>query len=279
MQEFGNYLKTEREAKGFTLEQIEQETRIRLTYLQAIENGEFNKLPGEFYCRTYIRSYAKAIGLEEAEVIVKYENRVKEIMSQGETEILPIKTKWDGTLQETVASKGKAPVNKKPILIGLIVVVLLIIAGAIYLALSVSQPNNNNVENEQQIEAENTNTNLDIVATEEDPVIDSDLLAQVPSEVDTLESSTEKIIGKVDILVKAKGDCWFQVANTQEVIEDSLLRSGEEFNYNSQEPLIISLGKPQVVELYVNGKRIQFKDNPREIKVDLSGNIEITKRW
>lgn len=278
MQEFGNYLKTEREAKGITLEQIEQETRIRLTYLQAIEDGEFNKLPGEFYCRTYIRSYAKAIGLDEAEVLAKYENRVKEIMSDGELEDLPTKTRWDGTLQETVASKGKAPVNKKPIIIGLIVVGLLIVAGAIYLALSLSQPTNK-VENEQI--QENPNNNIGIEVSEEDPVIVNDSLTQEPFEVDTLESSTEEVVKveKVDILVKAKGDCWFQVANSKEVFKDTLLKAGEEFSYNSQEPLIISLGKPQVIELYVNGNRIQFKDNPREIKVDLSGNIEISKRW
>lgn len=278
MQEFGNYLKTEREAKGITLEQIEQETRIRLTYLQAIEDGEFNKLPGEFYCRTYIRSYAKAIGLDEAEVLAKYENRVKEIMSDGELEDLPTKTRWDGTLQETVASKGKAPVNKKPIIIGLIVVGLLIVAGAIYLALSLSQPTNK-VENEQI--QENPNNNIGIEVSEEDPVIVNNSLTQEPFEVDTLESSTEEVVKveKVDILVKAKGDCWFQVANSKEVFKDTLLKAGEEFSYNSQEPLIISLGKPQVIELYVNGNRIQFKDNPREIKVDLSGNIEISKRW
>jgi len=278
MQEFGKYLKTEREAKGITLEQIEQETRIRLTYLQAIEDGEFNKLPGEFYCRTYIRSYAKAIGLDEAEVLAKYENRVKEIMSDGELEDLPTKTRWDGTLQETVASKGKAPVNKKPIIIGLIVVGLLIVAGAIYLALSLSQPTNK-VENEQI--QENPNNNIGIEVSEEDPVIVNDSLTQEPFEVDTLESSTEEVVKveKVDILVKAKGDCWFQVANSKEVFKDTLLKAGEEFSYNSQEPLIISLGKPQVIELYVNGNRIQFKDNPREIKVDLSGNIEISKRW
>lgn len=278
MQEFGNYLKTEREAKGITLEQIEQETRIRLTYLQAIEDGEFNKLPGEFYCRTYIRSYAKAIGLDEAEVLAKYENRVKEIMSDGELEDLFTKTRWDGTLQETVASKGKAPVNKKPIIIGLIVVGLLIVAGAIYLALSLSQPTNK-VENEQI--QENPNNNIGIEVSEEDPVIVNDSLTQEPFEVDTLESSTEEVVKveKVDILVKAKGDCWFQVANSKEVFKDTLLKAGEEFSYNSQEPLIISLGKPQVIELYVNGNRIQFKDNPREIKVDLSGNIEISKRW
>src|SRR5205085_7996023 len=50
-----------RRNRGLSLEQIAGKTKISLRALQAIEAGEFKKLPGGVYNTSYIRQYAQAI--------------------------------------------------------------------------------------------------------------------------------------------------------------------------------------------------------------------------
>ncbi len=60
-----------RKAKGITLAQIAQATKISARYLEAIENGAFHKLPGGVYSLNYVRQYAQAIG-DHDEALVDY---------------------------------------------------------------------------------------------------------------------------------------------------------------------------------------------------------------
>jgi cytoskeletal protein RodZ len=55
-----------RQAKGITLEQISQSTKIRVAALRAIEEGRFQDLPGGIYTASYVKQYAAAIGLDDA---------------------------------------------------------------------------------------------------------------------------------------------------------------------------------------------------------------------
>ncbi len=64
MGELGELLRTTREAKGLSLSQAEQGTRIRSTYLQAIENEEFDQLPHPAYIKGFIHNYAVFLGLD-----------------------------------------------------------------------------------------------------------------------------------------------------------------------------------------------------------------------
>jgi cytoskeletal protein RodZ len=61
-----------RKAKGISLEEISNETKLRLATLQAIETGTFDALPGGVYSTSYIRQYARAIGADEADLVQFY---------------------------------------------------------------------------------------------------------------------------------------------------------------------------------------------------------------
>jgi hypothetical protein len=69
--DIGKRLKRARESLGLTLEDLEAQTRIQRKYLQAIENGQFDLLPSPIYVRSYIRSYANAVG-ENPQMLLKF---------------------------------------------------------------------------------------------------------------------------------------------------------------------------------------------------------------
>jgi cytoskeletal protein RodZ len=66
-------LATIRRNRGITLRQIAESTKIGIRSLEAIEQGEFKKLPGGIYTTSYIRQYARAIDYDESELLAIYQ--------------------------------------------------------------------------------------------------------------------------------------------------------------------------------------------------------------
>jgi uncharacterized RDD family membrane protein YckC/transcriptional regulator with XRE-family HTH domain len=57
-------LRKNRMAQGLSLTEISRRTRIGVTHLRHIEEGDFKSLPPGFYARAFVRSYAEAIGVD-----------------------------------------------------------------------------------------------------------------------------------------------------------------------------------------------------------------------
>jgi len=61
-----------RQKRGVTLEQIAEKTKISMRFLRAIEDEEFDKLPGGIFSTSYLRQYASHIGFDESELLSRY---------------------------------------------------------------------------------------------------------------------------------------------------------------------------------------------------------------
>jgi cytoskeletal protein RodZ len=71
-------LATIRRNRGISLEQIASSTKISIRSLQAIERGEFKKLPGGIYNTSYIKQYARAIDYDEEALLAHYRLSITE---------------------------------------------------------------------------------------------------------------------------------------------------------------------------------------------------------
>ena len=71
-EDFGSYLKHERELRGVPLDEIAQSTKINIRFLRALEESRFEDLPGEVFVKGFIRSYGQAIGSNEDELLAAY---------------------------------------------------------------------------------------------------------------------------------------------------------------------------------------------------------------
>jgi cytoskeletal protein RodZ len=76
MSNFGASLKKARESKGISLDRISAETRISTRFLLAIENEEFNLLPGGIFNRGFVRAYAEKVGLDPNQIVAEYERLI-----------------------------------------------------------------------------------------------------------------------------------------------------------------------------------------------------------
>jgi cytoskeletal protein RodZ len=94
-------LATIRRNRGISLEQIAEATKISIRSLEAIEHGEFRKLPGGIYNTSYIRQYARAIDYDESAILAVYHRAMNlgEAQRNGESApSRPFGTFANGTL-------------------------------------------------------------------------------------------------------------------------------------------------------------------------------------
>ncbi len=75
MFEIGNSLRDARLRQGLELDQLEAETKIRAKYLRALEEEQFEQLPGDTYVKGFLRTYADRLGLDGQLYVDEYNSR------------------------------------------------------------------------------------------------------------------------------------------------------------------------------------------------------------
>lgn len=85
---FGESLKREREMRGVTLEEIAAATRIAERFLKAIENEQWDQLPGGVFNRGFVRAMARYLGLDEESIVAEY------TLAVGDRPSVPV---WTGS--------------------------------------------------------------------------------------------------------------------------------------------------------------------------------------
>lgn len=93
-------LKALREARGLSLQDIYESTRISVANLDAIENGRYHLLPVPAYTRAFIRSYALAIGAESDILLAAYETYLQSLNA-------PTQEKQTGSVRRETGRHGR----------------------------------------------------------------------------------------------------------------------------------------------------------------------------
>ncbi|MDD3897365.1 MAG: DUF4115 domain-containing protein [Syntrophomonadaceae bacterium] len=71
---FGEKLREVREAMGYSLDYIEEETKIRKLYIEALEQETFEVLPPRVYATGFVRRYCKLLGLNSDEMVEEFQS-------------------------------------------------------------------------------------------------------------------------------------------------------------------------------------------------------------
>src|SRR5215218_4931015 len=87
MPEIGATLREARMRARIDISEIEAETKIRAKYLRALENEEWDLLPGPTYVKSFLRTYAEALGLDARLLLEEYKLRHERL---SEADLLPI---------------------------------------------------------------------------------------------------------------------------------------------------------------------------------------------
>jgi cytoskeleton protein RodZ len=68
----GSLLRATRQRHGLSVRDVASSLRIRAPYIEAIEDGRFGDMPAPAYAVGFVKGYAKALGLDEAEILRRF---------------------------------------------------------------------------------------------------------------------------------------------------------------------------------------------------------------
>jgi cytoskeleton protein RodZ len=74
----GEQLRLAREERGMGLREISDHTRISMRYLEAIESDDYRRLPGGIFNRSFVKAYARCVGVDEKKAVEDYLKLMRE---------------------------------------------------------------------------------------------------------------------------------------------------------------------------------------------------------
>ena len=120
----GARLRQRRKELGLTLPELETKTRVRLSFLQSLEEDRFDGFPGDAYLFGFLKNYAEALGLPAAELMAELRSQIG--ADSGFTEIPPLVA--DPFLAQP--SRSRLPLRRFAVAF----VAVLLLAGLVFLA-------------------------------------------------------------------------------------------------------------------------------------------------
>jgi cytoskeletal protein RodZ len=120
--EIGSSLREARLRQGLGFPEIEQATKVRTKHLKALEDEQFELLPGQTYVKGFLRTYAEYLGLDGQLYVDEFNSRY----AAGEEEATPI-------ARRSVSSGGRRRIEARPVVLAVLgiaaVTALVIVAG------------------------------------------------------------------------------------------------------------------------------------------------------
>lgn len=232
----GEKLREAREERGFTIGDVAEQTRISSLYLESIENDDYRILPGGIFNKGFVKSYAKFVGIGEAEALQDY----AALMSQGSSTDDEDSVK---VYRPEVLTDDRSGSSMIPTVILAVVILGLMTAGILFLVNYLRQP----------AEAPVANTSVPTSNSNTAPTPESTPAASNAPEMATLKVEFRALTAAVALMATTDGKT---AANT--------LAPGASATFEPKESLKLSYSKSlaNVVQMTINGKAITLPAQP-----------------
>lgn len=271
---FGASLKRERELRGITLDEIARETKISVQMLACIDSDRFDQLPQGVFGRSFVRSYASYLGIDEGKAVQEYLLATESIRSAESSLGLSGGQRMFASLPP---EKG-IPRNsfRQKILVG--IAFLLAFLGVFCFVEFQNWMDQEDLNVPQELRSIQLAGPQQNAAVRSNPLGPSNLsdkvtmaanqhgLVSVLSELTPQETNPSTVLSKLVLRIKARASVWVAVSVNNTTLFSGLLRSQEMQSFSLQRPLKVSLLNPKRVEISVNNQLFEKLDDSGELK-------------
>lgn len=247
-------LKDKRLQIGKEIKDVVAVTRIKQSYLKAIEEEDFASLPAPVYSKAYIKQYADFLNINPEVTLQKYEEYLSNVSKKNQPDLpqseIPI------TSQEESA-KEKRPINYKPILkIAMIILIVLISLSFLLWSQSkqsdikeIAQYSPPQITSKETENPTNTDTKDSQQSTETPnlPTKQED----TPPMIETKQDKPRHILS-----LMATEKVWIQITIDDKEKKEITLSAGDTVSYNATTSFKLLIGNAGGVKLNFNGKQI-----------------------
>ena len=248
----GYTLRQERERQNLSISDIEQGTSIRATYIEAIENGEYDQLPGKVYTKGFIKNYAKFLGLDADSVAKEFAADMHELEETPE----PAPVEQPAQAPEKPVEIKPAKPEKKPLghsiqmenrgvpgkFIAAAVVLLAVVAGGAWAFFSGTEGNDV--------------AKVTPPPPQEQPVAPEPAPAEPPTPVAQANPAPEQKPDSVAVQARFNDRCWALVTIDGAVVQEGVIEGGQTISWEGKENITFRLGNAGAVEFFQDGKSI-----------------------
>jgi len=228
MTSIGEQFKRERAGKKVSLEDVARETKIRINFLQAIEEDRFDLLPGGVFTRNFLRAYARYLGMDEEGMVKNFEQLFPK---EEEKKVAPSML----MIEELKRRRSFYHI--------VLLIILMLLLGYL-LWVKGWDFRGGDFYNLQQ--KKNTSATKREIA--------------LPPEKEEVSVTTREFSAEIDGLsmeLRAIDSCWVEVLADEKLVAYRLLQPGEKLALVAQQGFSLTLGNAGGVEITLNGKRIR----------------------
>jgi cytoskeletal protein RodZ len=268
MARFGDYLREARESGSITLEQISTTTHISVRLLEALENEQFDILPGGVFTISFVRQYARLVGLDEDEAA----SRLKQVAHPVESALGEWNTKSaenDDTGAKLAEFFTDFVRRHRMTLMGGVVTAVLLAGGFLFFQANegretelVSQP----------APTEPRDTAYDVTAPK--PAVPEARHVEVAHEENAAEPSTAGEPSKsIQLELRLTDRAWVRVVADGERVLEANLDAGFVQTIRAEESVQLFVGNAGGVKVALNGETMQPIGPPGHVRrVDVSAS-------
>jgi cytoskeleton protein RodZ len=209
MASLGQDLKKERELRGISLKEISDSTKISLRFLRALEEDQLDLLPGRFFIKGILRSYADYLGLDESSVLNKFYEE-EQYRQQQES----------GDKQDYTDSAPEIPKSfKNKVFFGITFLVIVAVLSSLYFIFQKDKKD------------------LPSIQTDPAPARKEVIIPPPPVEKAPVAAAEE-----MKLAITFQQDTWIQLYIDGELLLDGIKYPGEEFSTTATKEIIINVG-------------------------------------
>ena len=256
----GNTLRKEREKQKLSVKDVEQATSIRSVYIDALEKGEYDKLPGEVYAKGFIKNYGNFLNLNGEELVRQFIMEISALPAAEENPVAENSKSKNSIAAQNIGSKYQSNENKseekfeiesesKKYLAAAVAFIAILIGGIFY-----------GFSDSDEI-AQSENNPVPIV--EETPKVE-EKIAEVQKPAEVPQTSAPEVqqpvapppVEGVNLQVTFSGDCWTRVIVDGTMFYEGMISAGESFDWKGNQSVNVLLGNAGAAQFVMNGQSV-----------------------
>ncbi len=256
----GARLREERERRKITLDQISQSTKIGTRFLQALEDDQFDRLPGGIFNKGFVRAYARCVGIDEEQAIADYLAATSANQPNPESAAAP----------PPVIVPAEPPRPRSAALPwGTLALLLLLTALglAFWGFYSRATAHNQNSESATETPSRPPTFQPAVSPQSASSPANTNVPAQTTPAPSTPAPATAEPAARALVLrIKARQDAWVSVSVDGEVTTELTLAANSEKTFRGHDQIVVKAGNIGALDFEFRGKPLPPQGTPGEVK-------------
>lgn len=266
--EIGKKLQKARQAKGYTLDDLQQITKIQKRYLIAIEDEKFDELPGDFYVRAFVKQYANTVGLDGDDLLKEYDDDLPKAKTAEYSDHIAQAVESRASQHKTIGNQVSKSRKYVPTII-ITVVIILVLAAIWFTAIARSHRDSTtridnssvSVSGESRKKASSSSKK-----TVKKPAKSTLKLKQTSRNETSVTYTAAKLNADTTLQINPTDRAWMQVrANNNDLLNRTLNANDKTSVKVAKDTtsLVITVGNARSTKLKIGNQTIDFTNNGR----------------